>query len=184
MNNDSGFTLVEIIMTLVLLGIIGVAINYGLIHGVKGFLFVKNNSRIAQNSQFALSRITRDFKEISDVSAASDTSITYTTPSGTFTLKKIDEIEKKQIELKRESDSVIGVLIDNLGEYNSDVFLQYEQSDGSVWSVDDDEIADLYYIKVNLILKRDEDGFSAPDQVFNTYVNPRNTGVSNMPIMQ
>lgn len=64
MGNKAGFTLVEIIATIVLMGIIGVFSSMFLNSGVKTFLFSRTNSETALKASIALNRIGMELKEI------------------------------------------------------------------------------------------------------------------------
>ena len=76
--SSKGFTLIELIVTLILAGIIIAAVGIGIVHVMQGFLFTKENAAVLQKGQMALSRISIELKRAGGISNASTaTSITF-----------------------------------------------------------------------------------------------------------
>jgi len=76
--SNKGFTLIELIVTLILAGIIIAAVGIGIAHVTQGFLFTKENAATLQKGQMAVSRISLELKRASIISDASTaTSITF-----------------------------------------------------------------------------------------------------------
>lgn len=69
--SNKGFTLIELIFTLILAGIIFVAVGIGIVHVVQGFLFTKENAAVLQKGQMAVSRISLDLKRAAVISNSS-----------------------------------------------------------------------------------------------------------------
>ena len=83
LKQEAGFTLIEIIVTLVLVGILSVFAGLFMTTFLNGYFMVKNNSDTAMKAQMALDRISLELKDVSALSALTDNSlITYTNPSG------------------------------------------------------------------------------------------------------
>ena len=83
--SNKGFTLIELIVTLVLAGIIVAAVGMGIVLVVQGFLFTKENAAVLQKGQMALSRISLELKRangISHTSAATSISFDSYTDTG------------------------------------------------------------------------------------------------------
>lgn len=57
MNRNAGFTLIEVIGTLVILGMIGMAGSMGFLQMMQGFVFTAENTATAQKAQAALDRL-------------------------------------------------------------------------------------------------------------------------------
>ncbi len=76
MNRKSGFTLVEIVASLVLVGFMSVFAGSVIVTFTKGYLFTKENAHMVQKAQLAMSRINRELMELLNVTAASPTAIT------------------------------------------------------------------------------------------------------------
>ena len=76
---QKGFTLVELIVTLVLVGIIGTFTTRFMYTGLNGYLKAKDTSEGALKAQIALDRISLELKDINNISEFnSDTNINYT----------------------------------------------------------------------------------------------------------
>ncbi len=80
--NRGGFTLVEMITSIVLLGIIGVFTSLFLYTGIKGYMVTRQTNEGAMKAQIALDRINLELRKINTLSTVSppvvDTSISYT----------------------------------------------------------------------------------------------------------
>lgn len=80
---EAGFTLIEIILTLVLIGIMSVFAGLFMTSFLSSYTLVKSNSDTAMKAQMAMNRISMELKEVSAVSAITTNSlITYANPSG------------------------------------------------------------------------------------------------------
>ena len=76
---QKGFTLVELIVTLVLVGIIGTFTTLFMYTGLNGYLRAKDTSEGALKAQIALDRISLELRDINNISALNpDTNIDYT----------------------------------------------------------------------------------------------------------
>lgn len=79
---QKGFTLVELIVTLVLVGIIGTFTTLFMYTGLNGYLRAKDTSEGALKAQIALDRISLELKDINEITDFnSNTNIDYTTAS-------------------------------------------------------------------------------------------------------
>jgi prepilin-type N-terminal cleavage/methylation domain-containing protein len=97
-NKEAGFTLIEIIVTLALVGILSVFVGLFLTSFLNSYFLVKNNSDTAMKAQMALDRISSELRNISPVSASvpspvsvltDNTLITYTNQAGSVRTIKI-----------------------------------------------------------------------------------------------
>ncbi len=76
--NENGFTLIEIIASLVILGVLGGTISVIILgRVVDGFYLTKTNVETAQKGQIALNRLTKEFTNITTIKDADSTSIKY-----------------------------------------------------------------------------------------------------------
>ena len=80
--NNSGFTLIEVIVSLVLVGIIGAIAGMLLVQISKGFVFSKKTAATAQKGQITISRLVKEFSAITSISSGTATSITFTRDPG------------------------------------------------------------------------------------------------------
>lgn len=80
---EAGFTLIEIILTLVLIGILSVFAGLFMTSFISSYFLVKSNSDTALKAQMAMDRISMELKDVSAVSAVTaDSLITYTNSQG------------------------------------------------------------------------------------------------------
>jgi len=79
---EKGFTLIEIIVSIVVMTIIAVIAGVGLVEISKGYVFSKQNDVITQQSQIAMTRLKKEFNNIKTVTSGTATSITFTRSSG------------------------------------------------------------------------------------------------------
>lgn len=77
---EKGFSLIEIIAVMVLMGFLGAFASMGVAQFTKGFLFATENAAIAGKGEVAMLRILKEFVVISAVTTGNATSITYTNP--------------------------------------------------------------------------------------------------------
>ncbi len=68
---DSGFTFVELIASLILVGIMGAIAGLGLVQIADGFIFSKKNAEAVQKAGLTMSRLAREFGSASSVTSAS-----------------------------------------------------------------------------------------------------------------
>ena len=69
---DSGFTLLEVVISLILFGIMAVVAGMGIVSFTKGFFFAKENYHTAQKAQLTMARLNRELMEIIDIAAKDD----------------------------------------------------------------------------------------------------------------
>jgi len=155
MKTESGFTLLEIIVSLMLVGIITAMAGMAILMAAKGFMFTRENAHMAQKAQLAMARMERELLELLDVGTTSSTSIEYTSTSGT---RKMG-LHNGKIKIAEGSTLLSNgdVLIDQVSGYT----LTYSPTTISPTT-----------IQVDLSLRRTESGVG--DITFSTTVHPRN----------
>jgi prepilin-type N-terminal cleavage/methylation domain-containing protein len=80
---EAGFTLIELVVTLLLVGILSVFAGLFMTTYVNGYFMVRNNSATALKAQMALDRISLELKDATAISVLTDNSlITYTNSLG------------------------------------------------------------------------------------------------------
>ncbi len=115
MNNQRGFTLIELISVIVLVGIIATFTGFFLNTGFTGYLKTKTRSEGALNAQLALDRISLELRSISEITPTpSSTSVTYKSETlpGTRTLKYVGE----KIIINVDPDDY--ALLENVSSFN------------------------------------------------------------------
>jgi len=190
--SSAGFTLIEVIVSLVLMGIVGIVAAMGLMQGIKAYAITRTSSETVQQTEYALNRIKLEFMNMDSVTAASSESITFTTN------KVINRISEPPISWKIErSGNQINIIRDGVSNPLLTVvgiggnFLTYTKNDGNAWAPadgfgsnspcsSDDSCCDssLNNITINLIITRPDGGGNL---TFTTSINPRNNECTNGP---
>ena len=159
-NSESGFTLIEIIASLVLAAIIFSIAGIGIITGTQSYMFSMENAHTAQKAQIAMTRINRELMELVDISGVSGSSIQFETVSGDI----------RTIELNENSVKIDGdILVDNVA---TNGFLITCKQDDDDWTQGTDNINLLTSIEFELKLVRSD--VSSGSITFSTTVCPRN----------
>ena len=133
--SKSGFTLIEVIVSLILAGIMAAVAGIGIVYVVQGYLFTQKNAATLQKGQIAMSRMTLELKNISLVSSPStSTSITFysykSDPTDPSLLPKATiyspQRRRQNIEITEdlEADSLPYTLTDQI-EANTGLELKY-----------------------------------------------------------
>lgn len=170
MKKESGFTLIEVIVTLILVGIMASVAGLGIVTAVKGYLFAKNNTVIAGKAQVALARMTR---ELTDLRSIPTPYSTYATANSIMFYKALDTVAIGQAgtNIRIGTTSVIAngdVLVDQV------TGLSFAYQKGSAtWSPSSDDITLLSHIVISLTMSGAGEG---SNYTFTTTVNPRNNG--------
>lgn len=80
---QAGFTLIEIILTLVLIGVLSVFAGLFMTSFISSYSLVRSNSDTAMKVQMAMDRISMELRDVSAVTRLTPNSlITYTNPQG------------------------------------------------------------------------------------------------------
>jgi prepilin-type N-terminal cleavage/methylation domain-containing protein len=82
-NRQAGFTLIEIILVLILIGVLSVFAGLFMTSFISSYFLVQNNATTALKAQMAMDRISMELRDASAVSTLTSNSlITYTNPQG------------------------------------------------------------------------------------------------------
>jgi prepilin-type N-terminal cleavage/methylation domain-containing protein len=183
LKNQAGFTLIEVIASLVLLGIMGAVAGMAIVKGVDGYVFTRANATLAEKAPLAITRLRLEFQNLTDVTNATSSSIIYSVRPGYDSSPFSRGIARVGDEIKIVNGSSLpdentgSVLIDQV---NSFTLEYYKDSTGSnSWTVSD-SVLDLYAVKVELILNRID--VSGGTLTFSTIINTRRNGRYNGPI--
>ncbi|MFC1829434.1 type II secretion system protein [Thermodesulfobacteriota bacterium] len=76
--NNTGFTMLELVITIMLMGILAVFSLFFIISGVKGYVFTKQNAALARKANLAMTRLIKEFnREIKEVEFQDSDSVKY-----------------------------------------------------------------------------------------------------------
>lgn len=164
--NQAGFSLIEIIAVLVLLGIMGVGVGFGVSAIVKGYVLGRESVAVAGKAQLALLRMSREFKLIDKDSVdpgASDQQISFTTDADGIAANG----RERPCELTMVGDTITlngDILVDQVDSWALAYYDTYDGPPETTWS------ASRTMIQVVITMKGPE-GTMIP---FSTRVTPRN----------
>lgn len=161
MKHSKGLVLLELIMTIVLIGIIATFTGFFIFSGINGYLRAEYVTNGSLDAQRALDRISLELRDITDIMATpkpDEKSFTYKseTLTGTRTLKYDENLDKIYIRV----DPNDYVLLENVSEFN----LAYDTVD-----LDADNPADEEVRFIEVAFKLEDIGMG-----FRTRIFPRN----------
>jgi prepilin-type N-terminal cleavage/methylation domain-containing protein len=189
--SNAGFTLIEVIASLVLMSIVAAVAAMGLLHGVEAYVLTRTGSETVQRAEYALNRIKLEFMNMDTVTAAGADTITFTS-NGTYNPARPTERPRGTVYIlarvgNQINLTVAGVpnpLLTGLGTYGTGL-LTYLDNAGGAWVPADGfggtytcTSSSLHSITINLIITRSDGG---GDLTFTTSVNPRNNECANGP---
>ncbi len=173
--NTDGFSLVELIASLTIAGILAVSLMTIVVTALNGFSLSKDAAGVNQKASLALSRIRIELLNATDITTAEANRIIYTANDETYVIQKTGNVVTLE---KTAGTSTIPAknLVDNiLADYGTDNFLTYEKRRGSTWATSDD-MSELYAI--TLMLK-----FTNYANSLETIINPRMNRLRNAPLL-
>ena len=194
---ESGFTLIEIIVVLVILSIMAVVLTNAIVYGVQSYIFARNANHLSQKAQLAMARINRELTDMTAVTTASADQIDYTLTKSTapsctvstgcqYSLKRTGT----QITLEGTNPVVAAqVLIDGVtADYDGTTkkFLSYFQSDGTTaWTTaykfSNANSNANYLATIQVRISLDFPSGGKPPDYLGT-INPRANGVLTAPL--
>jgi hypothetical protein len=176
--NNLGFTLLEVVTSIMVMTIIGVIAGMGFVEIAKGYTLSKKNATVTQQGQITMARIKKELASIKSISCGSDKLITYTiTRSATDDTSTIYWSDGNPIRLKTGSEVTVctnpSVDGDALVENVSNFTLSYCKDNANCSSTfpditNDYTTATVSFVKVVLKLKGYDDipiSIADPDMI-------------------
>jgi len=188
--NANGFSLIEVIAVLVIMGVLAVGLSMGLIQGVEQYLFASEANQLSQKSQIAMARIKKELTEAIYVTNKDANSIYYTR---LYSPPSCNQPAGCQYSIQKSGNTILlisvnpdgstgdsQVLIDNvLNPYTgANVFLVFKDFNDAAWSLETGgTVNNLAKIQVLLILT-----YGSGNTIkFNATINPRQGSKLNAP---
>ncbi len=166
--SKNGFTLIEVIVSLVLVGIMAVIVVMGFVRITQGFLFSKMNAAILQKGQMAMTRVSQEINNIVSISSLSATTITFISykklisdgsTGGNIEKTRIIRLNNDKIEID-DGDGVFHTLTDQVANGDG---LKFEKKEFG-----DPEKATIIVVTLKMV------GADGVKQEFEARVMPRN----------
>ncbi len=145
-SGNKGFTLIELIATLVILGILATTITLGFSEVMEGFLIAEEHSDMIQEVQVALNRMHIELQHVNRVTSSSGTSISYH-PRFTF-----DEGELAESTLSYTGTQITldnDVLLDGVTDFDI-IYLDQPTVTGNTTSQFNDDTTVLFEIRMTV----------------------------------
>lgn len=164
---DAGFTLIEVILSLILASIMAAVAGMGIVSFAKGFVLVKKSTQTAQKAQLALARLTRELTELKEVQSGSgSTTIKLESKSGNNREIGMDD---GKIKIAESGTALADgdVLIDNVASFTLAYYKDYQSDPKVLWVLGTDNINLLTAIRFEFTI-------SGVGGSFSTIVSPRN----------
>lgn len=156
-NRQKGFTLIEMIVSLVLVGILSAFAGMGIVAGVQGYLFAKESAAVNEKAQLALMRINRELLECYDCDGTATTSlVNQPFENNLGTTRYIRQDDKNNIVIADTSIGAGDILLDNVAAGSFTMTYQNDKS-----------------IEISFKSSVTPSGASVPE--FTSRVYPRNT---------
>jgi len=131
--NPRGFTLIEIILTMVIIGVIGSMGTMGFMQVTQSFVHTKQNAATVGQAQLAMLRLVKEMTFITGVSASSSSSITFTTYHGNTTPKNYT-IAVSSGNLTMNDGATDDILIDKVSAFALAYYDTYAGTASSSWT--------------------------------------------------
>jgi len=163
---EAGFTLIEIILTLVLVGILSVFAGLFMASFLSNYYLVKSNSDTAMKVQMAMDRISMELRDISPVSASVPSPVSVLTDNSLITYTNSLSVVKtikfvgSNLYLSTASDNI---LIDRIQAFRLSATYR------NVYNIDDTATNDMAFIDIGFTV----DVAGSPIR-FDTRIFPRN----------
>ncbi len=179
MKDNRGFTLIEVIATLVIIGIVAVFAGFGIMEGMTAYFTGKENIAAMQKAQLTLARFKSEIATMDRILSSGGDSLRFTSyrddpPQKTY------EVSKSGQAINLSVDGSSHTLMDSAGA--GSLFTYYNSNGSAGWTTGNG-FQNLKYVEITVgVKKKDLSGSSAQTIQFTTVAVPRNNGASNAPL--
>ena len=170
--NQKGFSLIEMMVVVVILGLIVLGLVTFFTGGTKSWVAGQSQLEAQRNARQAMDGMVREIREGKNVTSGSDTTITVSIPSLGGNPAYDVTFALSGTTIQRIKNSTSNPLIDNVLKVSGESIFKYYNSSGIEVNPPDSIVS-----KIHINLKVDVDKDSNPDITLNTDVNLRNYGL-------
>lgn len=118
-DGQKGFTLIEMIVVLILIGVLAAGAGLGIVTAVQSYFFAKNNADVSEKAQLAIIRLNRELLECYNCSPAGGAQETITLPFGYTNVLGQRYIRMNNGRIQLSSDGTnYDTLIDNISNFS------------------------------------------------------------------
>ena len=177
---NKGFTLIEIIVSLLIVSVMAAVAGLGIVQMTNAFVFAKDSAALTQTNQLAMTRLRMSLQNLISISAAGADTITIGRrgPDGRL-IDETFQLSGNTLQVKSsdyDGYSNFYTLADNVSAFA----LSYADGDRNAWSLAD-RLSDLSRIGISMSLSASEGtGMTFVDEILpsNTYVPQGFSGYS------
>ncbi|MBU2547973.1 MAG: hypothetical protein KKB20_06170 [Proteobacteria bacterium] len=165
--------MIELLLSLILVGMLASLAGVGLISGVQGYILAKDNAHLAQKAALVSTRLGRELMELTEVTSASNgTSIVYERDGSYYAVSQVGDEIKIRAGTSLPDAANGDALVDDVA---ANGFTLIYLKGAQTWVPGTDDLRDLTAIQ--FVLNLDHPDGDIGNLTFTTTVNPRNTGV-------
>ena len=164
---NQGFTLIEVVVSIVVIAIIGVVAGRGFLEIIAGYKMTKETAAVTQRAQITMARIKKELATLTSISCGSDKMITYKIKRSTAESEDTSTIYKttdNKIQLKTGSTCTTcstcsdgDTLVENVSEFSLSYCKDGATNCSTSFPVSGFTAATVVSVKVVLKLKGYED---------------------------
>jgi len=163
-DKEKGFSLVEIIVVMILIGIMGTMAIMGIIPAVQGMAFTKANAETTQKGQITITKLIKEFNNINGVKAgANATSVVFTSIKSGIKGDRSVIYANNKLYFNNAGSTQGDILTDEVNDFQLHYYKVNSAVDQGVW------LASTRVIEIKLVLMSND----TPVE-FTARVRPRN----------
>jgi len=176
-NTKSGFTLIEVIATLILVGIMASIAGFGIVQATKSFLMAKEATALGPKNQIAMARIRKSIQSLINVTNDSSSVFQIQRYRDGVSITETYSLVGSDLMLETDSGGQ-DILLDNVNIPTGSSLFEYSEQNGSAWSLSSDSLGELASVAINLTSTAVGSSLTYSDRIVprNTYSRSRPTG--------